>query len=163
MLSFEQPATMLTPPEIRDLPAQNTAVVRLTIPRGDMMRRFDPAVREVLAALNAQGIAPAGPVFAHYLKLPGEIFDFELGFPVAQPITAAGNVYPAPQPAQKIIRTVYTGPFEGLSSAWGVFQHHILAKKYRYAVNFREAYLTNPDEIADTTEYKTELIRILVD
>ena len=152
---------MLTPPEIRELPAQATAVVRLTIPRGEMMKRFDPAVREVLAALHTQGIAPAGPVFAHYLRMPGDIFDFELGFPVARSITASGSVYPALQPPQKIITTVYTGPFQGLPSAWGVFQQHILAKKYRYAEDFREVYLTNPDEITDPTRYQTELIRIL--
>ncbi len=154
---------MLTPPEIIELAAQPTAVIRLTIPRGDMMKRFDPTVQEVLAALKAQGVTPAGPVFVHYLSLPTEIFDFELGFPTVRAIAAAGNVYPALQPAQKIIRTVYTGPFAGMPSAWGVFQQHILAKKYRYAQAFREAYLNDPNLVSDPTQYQTELTRILLD
>ena len=154
---------MLEPPQILQVPAQKLAVIRLTIPRGEMMKRFDPALRQVGEALKAQGIAPAGPVTAHYLSMPGEMFDFELGFPVASAITPEGPVYLAEQPAQRVIRTVYTGPFAGLPSAWGVFQNHIVAKGYRFAADFREAYLNDPNSIPDPTEYRTELVRILLD
>ena len=154
---------MLEPPQILDCPPQMLAVTRLTIPRGEMMKRFDPAVREVLEVLKRQATAPAGPVTAHYLAFPNEIFDFELGFPVTRAIAPEGTVYPVEQPAQKIIRTVYTGPFAGLPSAWGVFQNYILARKYRYAGDFREAYLNDPNTVSDPTEYRTELVRILLD
>ena len=159
----ERGETMLEPPQILEVPAQTLAVIRLTIPRGEMMKRFDPTVRDVLAAMRAQAIGPAGPVTAHYFGIPGEVFDFELGFPTEQPILPTGQVYAAEQPAQKIIRTVYTGPFAGLPSAWGVFQNHIVAKGYRYATDFREAYLNDPSMISDPTGYRTELVRILLD
>ena len=153
---------MLEPPQMVFVPAQLLAVVRLTIPRGEMVQHFDPAVLLVSDALRAQSVAPAGPVTAHYFAIPAETFDFELGFPIAAPIAVAGPVYLAEQPAQNVIRTVYTGPFAGLPSAWGVFQNHIVAKGYRCATDFREAYLNNPNTITDQTQYKTELVRILV-
>ena len=154
---------MLEPPEILDMPAQDLAVTRLTIPRGHMIKRFDPAVREVLEAIKRQALVPAGPVTVRYFAVPDETFDFELGFPVARAIAPEGPVYPVRQPAQKIIRTVYTGPFLGLPSAWGVFQNHIVAKGYRYATDFREAYLNDPSTVSDPTGYRTELVRILLD
>ena len=153
---------MLETPQIFEVPAQTLAVIRLTIPRGQMMKRFDPTVREVLEAMLRQAVVPAGPVTAHYFSVPAETFDFELGFPIAGTIAADGAVYAAEQPAQTIIRTVYTGPFAGLPSAWGVFQNHIVAKGYRYATDFREAYLNDPNKVADPTEYTTELVRILL-
>ena len=154
---------MLEPPQMISVPAQRLAVVRLTIPRGEMMQRFDPTVRLVSDVLRAQAVDPAGPVTAHYFAIPAQTFDFELGFPIAAAIAAAGPVYLAEQPAQTIIRTVYTGPFAGLPSAWGVFQNHIGAKGYRCATDFREAYLNDPSTIADPTQYRTELVRILLD
>ena len=154
---------MLEPPQILDVAAQILAVVRLTVPRGDMIKQFDPALRQVSEALRAQGIAPAGPATAHYFSLPTQTFDFELGFPIASQFISEGPVYLAEQPAQRVIRTVYTGPFAGLPSAWGVFQNHIVAKGYRFATDFREAYLNDPNTVPDPTQYRTELVRILLD
>lgn len=66
---------------------------------------FGPAIGELMAALAAQNLAPAGPVFAHHLKMPPDIFDFELGVPVGAPIAATRGVRPRQRPAMKVART----------------------------------------------------------
>src|SRR4029077_19159961 len=110
---------MLAAPEIIMTNVQEAAVIRLTIPRSEMMKVFGPAVGELMAALAAQGVDPVGAGFAHHLKMSPDTFDFELGVKVSAPVKATGRVKPCQLPAVKVARTVYSGPYEGLPSAWG--------------------------------------------
>ena len=55
---------MLATPEITTTNVEEAAVIRLTVPRSEMMKVFGPAVGELIAALAAQGIEPVGAVFA---------------------------------------------------------------------------------------------------
>ena len=54
---------MIDTPQIVDSPARETATIHLTIPRDQIQHVMGPAIGEVMQALAAQGIAPAGPVF----------------------------------------------------------------------------------------------------
>ena len=60
---------MLATPEIIQTNAQAAAVIRLTIPRSEMMKVFGPAVGDLMTTLAAQGVEPVGAVFAHHLKM----------------------------------------------------------------------------------------------
>jgi hypothetical protein len=51
---------MLDEPQITQTPDQLTAVIRLTIPRPQIRTVMGPGVRELMAAVAAQGIAPTG-------------------------------------------------------------------------------------------------------
>ena len=48
---------MLDPPEIVQTRSRPTAVIRLTIPREEIRNVMGPAIGEVMAAVQAQGIA----------------------------------------------------------------------------------------------------------
>jgi hypothetical protein len=52
---------MLNKPRIAQTATQATAIIRLTIPREEIRNVMDPGYRELMAAIAAQGIAPAGP------------------------------------------------------------------------------------------------------
>ena len=62
---------MLDAIQVVDLPARNTAVIRLKIPQADIAKVMGPAIDEVFSALKAQGIAPAGPLPAAPRPSPG--------------------------------------------------------------------------------------------
>jgi hypothetical protein len=49
---------MIATPQIIQTGVQQAAVIRLTIPRSEMMKVFGPAVGELMAALAAQGVEP---------------------------------------------------------------------------------------------------------
>ena len=68
-----------------------------------------PAIAEVMAAVVAQGLAPAGPVFSHHLRMDPDTFDFEVGVPVKAPVSATGRVNASQLPAATVARTVYHG------------------------------------------------------
>src|SRR5258708_4248843 len=108
---------MIDTPQILDSSAQQTATIHLTVPRAKMQSVMGPAMQEVMAAVSAQGAKPTGPMFSYHLKLPSDVFDFEVGVPLAKPFVASGRVMPSELPKARIARTIYRGPYEGSGAA----------------------------------------------
>ena len=152
---------MLATPQIIKTNVQEAAVIRLTIPRSEMMKVFGPAIGELMALLAAQGVEPVGAVFAHHLKMSPDIFDFELGVRVSVPVKATGRVKPGQLPAAKVARTEYSGPYEGLPSAWGEFNKWMKANGHEQAENLWEVYSVGPQSSPDPANWRTELNRPL--
>ncbi len=152
---------MIATPEILQTEAAAAAVIRLTIPRCEMMTAFGPAVGELMAELARQGLELVGAVFAHHLALSPDAFDFELGVKVSAPVTAAGRVKPGELPAVKVARTIYSGPYEGLPSAWGEFDGWMKANGRQPAGSLWELYSVGPQSTPDPANWRTELNRPL--
>ncbi|MEZ5975922.1 MAG: GyrI-like domain-containing protein [Planctomycetota bacterium] len=152
---------MIESHRILETEAHPAAVIHLTIPREQMPAEMPTAIHEILAALQAQGVQPTGPLFAHHLNLSSDLFDFEVGFPVGGAIAAAGRVRPGNLPAAKVVQTVYHGPYEGLFSAWQSFGDQaasdLAAGGLKPASNLWERYLTGPESDPDPSTWRTEL------
>src|SRR5438309_1951833 len=112
---------MLETPQLTETAAQLIAVIPVTIPRQEIQNVMGPGIVELMAALAAQGVAPAGPWFTHHLRMDPELFDFEIGVPITAPVTAAGRMKPGQRPPLKAARTIYQGSYEGLGAAWREF------------------------------------------
>ena len=152
---------MLDKPQIVQTAAQPTAIIRLTIPRGEIRNVMGPGYRELLAAVAAQGIAPAGPWFTHHLRMDPDTFDFEIGVPVTTPISAVGRVKAGQLPAATVARTVYYGAYEGLGAAWGEFDAWITAEGHTPDRDLWERYVAGPESNPDPATWRTELYRPL--
>lgn len=154
---------MIETPEVVRTSERAAAVIHLTLPRDEMPKVFGPAVGELMEAIAAQGVTPAGPVFAHHLRMEPGTFDFELGVPVSEPVTAAGRVKAGKLPATTVARTVYHGPYEGLPGAWGEFEAWIESEGYAEAPDLWECYIDGPHSHPDPASWRTELNRPLID
>ena len=154
---------MLSTPEIIHTSVQEAAVIRLTIPRSEMPKQFGPAVGELMAALAAQKVEPVGAVFAHHLKMTADTFDFELGVRIAAPVKTTGRVQPGQLPAAKVARAVYSGPYEGLHSAWSEFNKWMKANGHKHAEDLWELYSVGPQSTPDPASWRTELNRPLAE
>ena len=153
---------MLDTPHITQAKAQQAAVIHLTVPRAKIQEVMGPAIGEVMAAIAAQGIAPAGPLFSHHLTMSPGIFDFEVGVPVSTPVAAVGRVKPGQLPATRVARAVYRGPYEGLFVAWGEFNAWVAAEGLAPGPDLWECYLSGPDSNPDPATWRTELNRPLM-
>lgn len=153
---------MLEKPHIAETAAQATAVIRLTVPRAEIQTVMGPGIRELMDAVAAQGIAPAGSWFTHHFRHPTDTFDFEIGVPVAAPVSAAGRVQPGELRAATVARTVYRGPYEGLDAAWGKFIAWIVAQGHVPAPDLWECYVAGPESGLDPAAWRTELNRPLI-
>src|SRR6478672_2454349 len=145
---------MLDKPQIVQTAAQQTAIIRFTIPRSEIQHVMGPGYQELMAAVAAQGITPTGSWFTHHLKMDPETFDFELGVPVATPISAAGRVTAGQLPAATVARTVYHGGYEGLGDAWGDFGDWIAAEGHTAGPNLWECYVAGPESSPDPAAWR---------
>ena len=154
---------MIEPPQVAESDEQLTASLSLVVPREEIREVMGPTIREVFAALAAQGIAPAGPWFTHHRRRPSETFDFDVCVPVASPVAESGRVKPGRLPAARVARTVYRGPYEGLAAAWREFCAWIEANGHTPREDLWECYLAGPESSNDPASWRTELNRPLVD
>ncbi|MBL0043155.1 MAG: GyrI-like domain-containing protein [Flavobacteriales bacterium] len=148
---------MISTPRIVGSKEQATASIHLNIPGRDMPKYMDPAIREIQKALADQGVQPAGPMFSYHHRRPSDTFDFEIGFPVAMAIKETGRVKNSKLPAERVVRSVYQGPYEGLAQAWPELQTWVRAQKHSEIGRFWECYLNDPREVKDHNAYLTEL------
>ena len=91
--------TLLDPIQLLDVPARHAAVIRLNIPRTEIQRHMGPAMMEVMQTVQRLGVAPTGPMFSFHHTFELAYFDFEVGVPVAAPITPTGRVIASVRPA----------------------------------------------------------------
>ena len=154
---------MIDPPRLVQTATQPTAVIRLTIPRSEIRSVMGPGRAELMAALRAQGIAPAGPWFSHHLRMHPGTFDFEIGVPVTGPVAASGRVSSGHLPAVTAARAIYRGPYEGLGAAWPQLDAWIVAQGRVAGPSLWETYLTDPATSSDPATWQTELTRPLAE
>jgi effector-binding domain-containing protein len=148
---------MIEAPQITRTADQLTAVLHLTVPRAEIQNVMGPGIREVMAAVAAQGLTPAGPWFTHHFRRPTDTFDFEICVPLPAPVKAAGRVKPGLWPAMMVARAVYHGGYEGLSAAWGEFLAWVAAGGHTPAPDLWGRYLSGPESSPDPTTWRTEL------
>jgi len=152
---------MISPPEVETTTEITTAVILLVIPREEMAKYMDPAIKEILATVVGQGIALTGPCVAFHHRRPTDTFDFELGFPVARPIEPTGRVVNSVLPAVKVVRTLYRGSYDGLPQAWQALHVWVGENGLASDGRFWESYLNNPAQVADPNDYETELVWVV--
>ena len=150
-------------PEVTHTTAQLAATIHLTIPRNEIQAVMGPGLSELMAAVQAQGIGPAGPWFTHHLTMSPGVFDFEISVPVTAPVAAVGRVRPGRFPAVRVARTIYTGPYEGLGTAWSEFKTWVADNGYVAAPDLFECYLAGPESSANPSDWRTELNQPLID
>ncbi len=152
---------MIETPQIVATAEQPVVALHISTPRSEMRHVVGPAIQEAMAAAHAQGVGPTGPWFAHHHKITAERFDFDICVPVSGSIDSDGRVRPWMRPALDVVRTVYQGPYEGLSDAWQAFDAWIAANGVKAASDVYECYLVGPESTPDATQYRTELSRPL--
>ncbi len=152
---------MIAKPEVIEVALQTTAVVRLTVPRSEIQQVMGPGITELMTTCATQGVVQTGPWFTHHFRMEPTFFDFEIGVPVATPVTPAGRVLQGELPAAKVARAVYTGPYEGLGSAWAELGAWIQEQGLSPQAALWEVYAVGPESGPDSSQWQTVLHRPL--
>lgn len=152
---------MIDEPRIVQTAAQQTAVIHLTVPRDQIQEVMGPGYTELMKTIKDQFIFPTGPWFTHHFKIDDRTFDFEIGVPIDKLVAPMGRVKPGSLPAARVARTIYHGPYDGLSDAWATFDEWIKKQGHKPAGDLWEVYLANPESHPDSSDWRTELNRPL--
>lgn len=153
---------MITTPQIADTPAQAIAFIHLTVGRDEIMKAMQSSLGELKRVLEEQEVTPAGPWFTHHLRRPSESFDLRICFPVDTPVTPSGRVEAGQRDAARVARTVYSGNYTGLASAWGKFRDWLDSNNCSTRDDLWEVYLVGPEASSRPEDWRTELNRPLV-
>lgn len=163
LTNYKSKFPVLSEPQIVQTEALATAYIRFHIPCDEIPQVVGPAIAEAVQAVSAQGVGPAGPVFAYYYRIREGKADFDVGVPVSSAFRATGRVVPGQLLAARVLRRIYTGPYDGLRQAWGEFKETPEVAKCAAPLVFWEAYLTDPATTPDPAQWKTELNYVLAD
>lgn len=160
MDAFLEVVMVQAPLQLVDSDEAWTAVIHLTVPRNEI--EMGPAIHEVVSVLARQGVTPCGPLFSWHRRRPSDTFDFEVGFPVSQMITASGRVTMSTLPAARVARSVYRGDYSGLGDGWGALIAAVTEAGLPMQGGLWERYLSGPESAADPASWCTELNLVLM-
>ena len=152
----------LDPPQLVDVPAFKVARIHITTPASEIRPAVQAGLKELRDALANQGIEPTGPWFTHHLKVPDQVFDFEICLPVSVDVKPEGRVAMGEIRAARTARTTYHGDYAGLGDAWGQFMQWINSQGVDVAPDLWEVYATGPDASPDPADWRTQLNRPLL-
>jgi effector-binding domain-containing protein len=138
-------------------PAQPTAVVRGSLPVADLPTFFARAFPAVWAALEAQGIGLAGEPFGYYPAVPGTTVEVEVGFPIAGPFAATGDVRQSELPAGRVVTATHVGPFNTLERTYAEMCEWAAEQGLKPSGPMWEAYLTDPEQEPDQSKWRTRV------
>ncbi len=147
--------------EEKRLTPQPAVVIRATA-RPDAL---GPVMGELLPAVSAyveqSAVQSAGPLFARYLSMEGEEWEFECGMAVTAPVAGEGRIEPIELPGGDAITTIHTGSYETLGQSWEALYSWVAEHGKQPAETSWELYLTDPGEIPNPAEWRTELVQPL--
>lgn len=144
---------------VKEVPAQHAAVVRMRTTMGSIGQDVGRGFAAVGAAVARAGAGFAGPSFLVMTELaddetPGEI---ELGFPVAAPFAADGEVVGTELPGGLVAATVHRGPYDESGPAYRAVEAWVQEHGHVHSGPPREVYLTSPADVPDPADYVTEI------
>jgi len=153
-------------------PALRTVAVATKVrSMSELPQAMGKAMGELKTALAAANLSPSGScLISHFLSEPGPAFAAgrEVEIRVCRPLpegvsvpSGSGPLLESIIPACKVARMWYTGPFEGLPSAWGRLDAYLQREKLSKAADgwFFESYLRGHEETSNPKRFITQLSR----
>lgn len=119
------------------------------------------ALPKVFAYVMEVGAPMAGPPYVRYLDRSAAYLTMEPGIPLAvahQVPDGRDDIEAGVLPAGPAAVTVHTGPYEQLADAYAAIDRWFTANDLEYGGPPWEVYLTDPGEVPDPADWKTQVI-----
>lgn len=143
---------------IETVDPQPAAVVRAEVPMAELRQVFDRGFPAVLQAVQSQGVAIVGPPFGYYPRMPGETVAVLVGFPVAGPITAQGDVEPFELPGGPAVTGTHVGPYETMTQTYEQLMAWTTDEGLTLAAGMWESYVSDPGAEPDPATWRTLIV-----
>lgn len=158
---------MLTLPRIIEQPARHYVAVRRKV-RIPFDADIGPAMGALFGAVAERNIRTTGPAFFKYNIIAMPDLEIDFGMPVAEPVTAEGDLIVGVLPAGRYAETTYFGHYDHLMNvnailigwakeinlAWDATES---ADGDHFAARM-EIYHNSPEEEPDTSRWQTTLM-----
>jgi effector-binding domain-containing protein len=141
---------------IVELPEQQTAVMREQVTMNALPEFFGRAFAAVSAAMEAQGVQPAGPPFALYHGMPTDTVDAEAGFPVSTTIAAGDGIRAGILPVCRAVQAMHVGTYDTLGMTYDAVKQRMHEEGMEASDDMWEYYLSDPS--TDPATWRTLVV-----
>jgi effector-binding domain-containing protein len=131
-------------PEIRKLSPRPALTIRTRTRGNGLASLFESGYASIAGLLGEHGRVPSGPPFALYYHMDGDDIEVEFGFPLKEPMDGSGAIRAAWTPSGKALVTIYTGPYDGLESAYEYLMKCVAENRLTPNGVAYEVYLDDP-------------------
>jgi AraC family transcriptional regulator len=143
--------------ERRELTAQPFLFVRAKVARSEISKAIGEGLGKAFPYAMQAGLPIAGRPTARYFSTGPGLFDMHVGVPVGAPATGKGDVEAGELPGGPAAVAVHAGSYESLSDTFAAMERWMEANGYRPGGAPWESYVTDPGEVADVNDWRTEV------
>lgn len=113
---------------------------------------------KVFGYATESGATMVGPPFVRYTEFSENEIAIEAGMPVAPGAAGKGDIELGELPAGPAASTIHTGPYDGLRDAHEAVEAWIRTQGTSPSGAPWEVYLTDPGEVPDPANWKTQVL-----
>ena len=143
--------------ERREMTAQLFLFVRLKVARSEISKAIAEGLGKAFPYVMQAGLPIAGRPTARYLTSGPGLLDMQVGVPIAVPALGAGDVQAGELPGGAIAVGLHAGPYDQLSDTYAAMERWMDANGYRPSGGPWESYVTDPGDVPDTKDWRTEV------
>jgi len=147
--------------EIKQLEHQHTATIRVAHV-DDVGRVLGDVLPVIVGHLASQGVRPTSPPFARFHGGTAGDWDMEAGVGVPAPAIGSDRIKASTLPAVRAAVAWHLGAYDTLADAWMKLRDEAAALGLQAAGGPWEVYWSDPGEVKDPRELRTELIYPIV-
>ena len=141
--------------EIKQVEKRPVVGIRRRIEKSDVGDFIREAFSTVGPFFNSKGMKITGPPVAIYYEVTEDKMDIAAGAPVTKVTASSGEITELELKAGRVATAVYTGPYEGLPSAWDEFMTQIASRSETVVEPCWEEYTTDPSNEPDSSKWQT--------
>ncbi len=142
----------------QDLPAQTFLYMAGHCPHADIAATLGKLLPGAFQYAMSNHIALQGPPTAEYVTWGPGMVEMHAGVVVAAGATPTGDVRVKTWPATRAAVTIHTGPYDGLPDAHAALDVYLHQQGLTAGGPPREVYLTDPGEVPNPADWKTQVI-----
>lgn len=152
--------TKMTTPTIstRTQPPQPVLFIRRKTKSTEIAQTLGEVLPRVFGHAQTAGIPFAGPPYARYVTMGRGLMTIEGGMPIATPAHGDGEIEAGELPGGLVATATHVGPYESLPDTHAAIEAWIAAQGHEVADGGPwELYVTDPGEVPDPREWRTEV------
>jgi AraC family transcriptional regulator len=141
--------------ERRQIPAQRFLFVQSKVARTEIANAIAEGLGKVFPHAMKAGLA--GRPTARYLTNSPELLEMQVGVPIAAPAAGEGDVQAGELPGGPVALAVHAGAYEQLGDTYAAIERWMEANGCRGGGAPWESYVTDPGEVPDVKDWRTEI------
>lgn len=139
-------------------PAQPVLFMRRTVPPTELQAAMAECLPAVFTHCQQHGLTFAGPPYTRYVEMTRGTVTIEAGLPITTSAPGAGEVHGGELPAGDVAVTVHAGAYDQLGDAHSALEAWARDQGRRPAAGAWESYVTDPGEVPDPADWRTEVV-----